>query len=66
MHQQTVETICLHFAEMIYRKSHLLLLEITVLHHQETVEEEVFLRHQVEVAEVVQEEEVHLVHVLVN
>jgi hypothetical protein len=50
----------------MHHKSHLLLLEITVLHHQETVEEEVFLRHQVEVAEVVQEEEVHLVHVLVN
>ena len=25
MYQQTVETMCLHFAEMMYRKSHLLL-----------------------------------------
>jgi hypothetical protein len=51
---------------MIYRKSHLLLLETTALHHQEAVKEEVFLRHQVEVTEGVQEGEVHLVHVLVN
>jgi hypothetical protein len=66
MYQQTVETMCLLFAEVMHRKSQLLLLETTALHHQEAVKVEVFLRHQVEVTEVVQEGEVHLVHVLVN
>jgi hypothetical protein len=66
MYQQTVETMCLLFAEVMHHKSHLLLLETTALHHQEAVKEEVFLRHQVEVTEGVQEGEVHLVHVLVN
>jgi hypothetical protein len=66
MYQQTVETMCLLFAEVMHRKGQLLLLETTALHHQEAVKEEVFLRHQVEVTEVVQEGEVHLVHVLVN